>query len=111
MTHDAAVGPLQHSAKTIAIRRRRCKLGPDVKSPQSHKEGFDMRLIARLAWGTCLAAALAAVAAQAVPPSPPDEGARPAAAGAAATRPATSSVTGTVTAASEIPLSEMVVYL
>ena len=78
-----------------------------------------MRLIARLAWGTCVATGVAAVVAQAVAPPPPaDE--KPAKAKAAAegkpapkpaTKPATSTVKGTVTAASEIPLSEMVVYL
>ena len=75
-----------------------------------------MRLIARLAWGTCLATGVAAVVAQAVaPPPPPPADDKPvpakAAAGTPATRPATSSVKGTVTAASEIPLTEIVVYL
>jgi plastocyanin len=69
-------------------------------------------LIARLAWGTCLATGVAAVVAQAVAPPPPPAAAedKPAA-GKPATKPATSSVTGTVTAETDVQLSEMVVYL
>lgn len=81
-----------------------------------------MRLMNSLVCGTCFAACLTAAAAVALATAPageskpapdrkPAAGAQPAPAKQPKDKPVLSAVKGTVTATSEVPLSEMVVYL